>query len=253
MSKSKENKMEYVKIDKESSNPLHYQIYSSIKDAIQNKRLLPGDKLPTEEELCQYFNISRPVVRQAYNKLIEEEFINRHKGKGSFVLSPKTKYTILQSLHSLTEQITMNNMNPTIKEYLREIIDCPLDLLEKFNVQETFKVLHIKRIYLGDNEPQFYIDAYFPYYLYKDIIPNLKENESIRDYTKKIPSFSTLSSNRHLTAIKFTPEICEYFNINKGSVGFKIDTTSYLSDGTIVEYMTAYIKGLGTRMTVNYF
>lgn len=245
--------MEFVKIDKESSNPLHYQIYSSIKDAILNKRLLPGDKLPTEEELCQHFNISRPVVRQAYNKLIEEEFINRHKGKGSFVLNPKTKYTILQSLNSLTEQITMNNMNPTIKEYIREIIDCPDELLEKFNEQETFKVLHIKRLYLGNDEPQFYIDAYFPYNLYKDIISNLKDNESIRDYTKYLPGFNTLSSNRHLTAIKFNTEICDRFNINKGSVGFKIDTTSYLSDGTIVEYLTTYIKGLGTRMTVNYF
>lgn len=245
--------MEYVKIDKESSNPLHYQIYSSIKEAIQNKRLLPGDKLPTEEELCHHFNISRPVVRQAYNKLIEEEYINRHKGKGSFVLNPKTKYTILQSLNSLTEQITMNNMNPTIKEYLREIIDCPDELLEKFNEQETFKVLHIKRLYLGNDEPQFYIDAYFPYNLYKDIISNLKDNESIRDYTKYLPGFNTLSSNRHLTAIKFNTEICDRFNINKGSVGFKIDTTSYLSDGTIVEYLTTYIKGLGTRMTVNYF
>lgn len=245
--------MEFVKIDKESSNPLHYQIYSSIKDAILNKRLLPGDKLPTEEELCQHFNISRPVVRQAYNKLIEEEFINRHKGKGSFVLNPKTKYTILQSLNSLTEQITMNNMNPTIKEYIREIIDCPDELLEKFNEQETFKVLHIKRLYLGNDEPQFYIDVYFPYNLYKDIISNLKDNESIRDYTKYLPGFNTLSSNRHLTAIKFNTEICDRFNINKGSVGFKIDTTSYLSDGTIVEYLTTYIKGLGTRMTVNYF
>lgn len=246
-------KMEYIKIDKESSHPLHYQIYNSIKDAILSKRLLPGDKLPTEEELCQFFNISRPVVRQAYNKLIEEEFINRHKGKGSFVLNPKTKYTILQSLHSLTEQITMNNMNPTIEEYLREIIDCPTELLEKFNRHEPFKVLHIKRMYLGDNQPQFYIEAFLPYDIYKDIHAKLKDNESIREYTKKDPRLKTLSSNRHVTAIKFNPEICERFNINKGSVGFRIDTISYLIDGTIIEYMIAYIKGLGTRMTVNYF
>jgi len=245
--------MEYIKIEKDSLHPLHYQIYSSIKDAILTKRLLPGDKLPTEEELCHHFNISRPVVRQAYNKLIEEEYINRHKGKGSFVLNPKTKYTILQSLHSLTEQITMNNMNPTIQEYLREIIDCPIELLEKFNAHETFKVLHVKRMYLGDNQPQFYIEVFLPYEIYKDIISKLKDNESIRDYTKQMPSFNSLSSNRHVTAIKFDSEICDRFNIDKNSVGFRIDTTSYISDGTIVEYMIAYVKGLGTRMTVNYF
>lgn len=220
---------------------------------MQNKHLLPGDKLPTEDELCQFFNISRPVVRQAYNKLIEEELIFRHKGKGSFVLTQRTKYTILQSLHSLSEQITMNNMNPTIKEYLREIIDCPIEYLDKLGYEEPKPVLHIKRVYYGNENPQFYVEVFLPLNLYPDAIIKLKSNEPIKNYSKSISDYTTLSSNRHMTAIKFNAEICERFEINKGSVGFKIETISYLNNGKIVEYMIAYLRGLGTSMTVNYF
>ncbi len=245
--------MDYIKIDRSLSTPLHQQIFGCMKAAIQNKRLLPGDKLPTEEELCQFFSISRPVVRQAYNKLIEEELIFRHKGKGSFVLAQKTKYTILQNLKSLTEQITMNNMNPTIKEYQREIIDCPLVYLEKFNYSEPTQVIHIKRMYYGDDSPQFYVETFLPIDLFPHLINELKPIDPIRDYTMKILGFNTLTSKRHMTAIKFNSEICDRFKINKGSVGFKIETISSLDSGKIVEYTLTHIKGLGTRMTVNYF
>lgn len=245
--------MDYIKINRNSSTPLHQQIFICVKNAIFSKRLMPGDKLPTEDELCQFFNISRPVVRQAYNKLIEEELIFRHKGKGSFVLAQKTKYTILQSLQSLSEQITMNNMNPTIKEYLREIIDCPIDYLEKLGYEEPKPVLHIKRMYLGDENPQFYVEVYLPLDIYPDAIIKLKLDEPIRNYSMHITGSKTISSKRHMTALKFNSEICERFGIKKGSVGFKIETLSYLSNDRIVEYTIAYLIGLGTRMTVNYF
>lgn len=245
--------MDYIKLNRESHIPLHQQIFESIKDSIKSKRLIPGDKLPTEDELCKYLNISRPVIRQAYNQLIEEELIYRQKGKGSFVLAQKTKYTILQSLSSLIEQITLNDMNPTIEEYLREVINCPSEYLEKLGFHEPTQVIHIKRMYYGDKIPQFYVEVYFPLDLYFDAMDRLKKDEPIKDYSMSIPGYNKLVSKRHMTAIKLSPEICESLNIKKGSVGFKIETVSNLSSGRIVEYMTAYIKGLGTRMTVNYF
>lgn len=245
--------MDYIKINRNNSTPLHQQIFICIKNAIQNKHLIPGDKLPTEEELCLFFNISRPVVRQAYNKLIEEELIFRHKGKGSFVLTQKTKYSILHSLQSLSEQITMNNMNPTIKEYLREIIDCPIEYLDKLGYLEPKSVLHIKRMYFGDGNPQFYVEVFLPLDVYPDAIIKLKSDEPIRNYAMNIPGSKSITSKRHMTALRFNSEICERFGIKKGSVGFKIETLSYVSNDRVVEYTIAYLVGLGTRMTVNYF
>jgi len=245
--------MDYIKLDKSDSTPLHQQLFISLKAAISAKFLIPGDKLPTEDELCHYFNISRPVVRQAYNKLIEEELIFRHKGKGSFVLTQKTKYTILQNINSLSEQISMNNMNPTIKEYLREIIDCPNEYLEKLGFEEPTQVLHIKRMYYGDETPQFYVEVFLPLELYPDAINKLKLDEPIKNFSNTIAEYNTVSSNRHITAIIFNSEICELFEIKKGSAGFEIETISYLSNGKRVEFMITYLKGLGTSMTVNYF
>ena len=77
--------MNYIKISRYLPTPLYAQLKDSILKALQEGTLKPGDKLPTEEELCERFSISRPVIRQAYSELISDGIISRIKGKGSFI------------------------------------------------------------------------------------------------------------------------------------------------------------------------
>ena len=67
--------MEYIRVNKNSTVPLFIQIRDAIIIAINSSLLKPGDQLPTEAEICDRFNISRPVVRQAYQELINRNLI----------------------------------------------------------------------------------------------------------------------------------------------------------------------------------
>ena len=64
-----------IQLDKISAVPLYEQLRKALLEAITSGKLPAGTKLPTEEELCAQFGISRPVARQAYNMLIEEGFV----------------------------------------------------------------------------------------------------------------------------------------------------------------------------------
>ena len=77
--------MDYITINKYSLVPLYSQLKESIKEAIQNGILKPGDKLPTEHEICNHFNLSRTVTRQAFYELMSEGYIVRYKSRGTFV------------------------------------------------------------------------------------------------------------------------------------------------------------------------
>ncbi len=70
-------------------------VYEWIIDNIKMGKFQKGDKLPSENMLCQKFSISRQTVRNAIDKLAAEEKITRVKGSGTFVnangLSPKSK------------------------------------------------------------------------------------------------------------------------------------------------------------------
>ena len=60
-----------LRLDKGIPMPLYEQLRQGLLTAIMDGSLPAGAKMPTEEELCAAYGISRPVVRQAYNALIE--------------------------------------------------------------------------------------------------------------------------------------------------------------------------------------
>jgi len=65
--------------------PLYTQIRQYILDQIEQKIWLPGDKIPSENELAERFNVSRITVKNALSKLNEDGLIFRVQGKGSFI------------------------------------------------------------------------------------------------------------------------------------------------------------------------
>ncbi len=65
--------------------PIYYQLKQILKQQIDEGDLDAGDKLPTERELCDLYNISRAPVRQALADLVKEGYIYRQAGVGTFV------------------------------------------------------------------------------------------------------------------------------------------------------------------------
>lgn len=78
--------------------PLWAQLFDILLDRIVSKEYNAGDKMPTDLEIMQEFDVSRMTVRQAMNKLINEGYIERRRGKGTIVLEKENKVeTILKS------------------------------------------------------------------------------------------------------------------------------------------------------------
>lgn len=72
-------------IDRDSPIPIYHQIKTLICESIANGVWQPGDRIPTEHELCQMYDISRSPVRQALSELAREGILIRRPGLGTFV------------------------------------------------------------------------------------------------------------------------------------------------------------------------
>lgn len=72
-------------IDPESPIPLYYQLKTLILEDIASGRYKPGDRLPTEHELCKLFEISRTPTHRALTELANEGVILRARRRGTFV------------------------------------------------------------------------------------------------------------------------------------------------------------------------
>src|SRR5690349_5077813 len=72
-------------LDRESSAPIWFQIMRALEANIADGTWAPGDRLPSENELCAHFSASRTSVRDALAKLESAHLISRRQGKGAFV------------------------------------------------------------------------------------------------------------------------------------------------------------------------
>ncbi|MBN1979748.1 MAG: extracellular solute-binding protein, partial [Anaerolineae bacterium] len=73
------------KIDRNSPIPIYHQLKTLICETISTGAWRSGDRIPTEHELCQLYNISRSPVRQALSELAHEGILTRRPGLGTFV------------------------------------------------------------------------------------------------------------------------------------------------------------------------
>jgi len=72
-------------ISRESPSPIYQQLKEIIKRKVEDGEFMPGERIPTEYELCDMFAVSRAPVRQALRDLVNEGLLNRQQGSGTFV------------------------------------------------------------------------------------------------------------------------------------------------------------------------
>src|SRR5512137_2358462 len=65
--------------------PHHRRHYEILRRHITEGVYREGDLLPSENELCQLYGMTRPTVRQSLSTLANDGYISRHQGKGSIV------------------------------------------------------------------------------------------------------------------------------------------------------------------------
>lgn len=64
---------------------LSQEVFESIKEAILKKQVLPGQKLPTEQQLCDMFSVSRTAIREALQMLSAKGMVEIRRRSGIFV------------------------------------------------------------------------------------------------------------------------------------------------------------------------
>lgn len=77
------------------ARPLHERIRDGIQARILSGELAPGDRLPTEAELCAAHGCARMTVSKALQALAVAGMIERRRKAGSFVARPRTHAMVL--------------------------------------------------------------------------------------------------------------------------------------------------------------
>jgi len=99
-----------VKIDPTQPADLSAQIAKAIRDAIVEGRMITGERLPSEAELAEQFDVSRPTVREALKRLAAQSLIRTQRGAfgGAFVRRLSYEEAYGQQITTSTLLLSMN-------------------------------------------------------------------------------------------------------------------------------------------------
>ncbi len=81
---------------------LTHEIAERIAGEIVDGKLLPGSRLPTEQEMVEAMGVSRTVVREAVAALRAEGLVTTRQGAGAFVAADATRRPFRLSVEGLT-------------------------------------------------------------------------------------------------------------------------------------------------------
>jgi GntR family transcriptional regulator len=139
----------------------HRQIIEALTTEIQENRLKPYDRLPSEKELCEQWQASRSTVRKAMDQLADRGKIFRVPGKGSFVAFPKISHNASQIL-SFSEKMKAQGLDVVTRLLQQEIIEPNEEIMAALELAHGERVLKIQRLRIVKGEPLALQTAFMP-------------------------------------------------------------------------------------------
>ncbi|MFU2163303.1 GntR family transcriptional regulator [Streptococcus pluranimalium] len=214
--------------------PAYIRIHDNIKKSIDEGRWKIGQRLPSERDLADSFEVSRMTLRQAVTLLVEEGILERRVGSGTFVASSRVQEK-MRGTTSFTEIIKSQGKIPTSKliSYIRSH---PNDQeVRLLNVKPHSYIIRMGRIRYADHIPVLFEVTSVPEKLVKTF-----EKTDITEHffqTMIAHGYEIGKSQQTISAKVADEQVARYLEIEEKSALLTLTQVSYLTDGQAFEYV----------------
>ena len=198
-----------------SELPQYKQIYEDLRSRIAEGVYIPGDLLPSENELCHIYNVARLTVRRSLEQLVSDGFIIRHQGKGSIVKGAPKGIGIL-SLRSTTSALDSPNLTtnivlkPELREW-KEAFSFPVDQQE-----EEAGCIYFERLRLLDGAPVFFDITMLPNINLPRFLNYDLQNKSLFDTLRTQYQINVTGGVQQIFAIRADKRLQHSFKVSSG-------------------------------------
>lgn len=241
-------------INKYSSIPLYSQLKLLILEKIENGDFPEDSKIPSEQELCGVYDISRPTVRQAISELTNNGTLYKLKGKGTFVAKSKRKINV-KNYSGFTDSILDSDVPGerdiknieiiTSKDY--KMLNSIFNLTLSPSVENEFARITFTSIIEKDNISLNI--SHIPLTLFPNIAEDVKD---------KMPSHHILKGKYPLlpARTKSTLEViytdqadAQILLVQTGMPVIKVDSIIQSKNGQVIEYITSKYRADKCRLS----
>jgi GntR family transcriptional regulator len=139
-------------LDRTSPVPYYLQIEERLRDQIDAGELAPMTRVPSEIELATQFGVSRMTARKALDRLVNEGFLFRRQGKGTFVAEPRIAHLpSTQMSFSAAMRAEGREVSTTVLH--AGMVPASAHVGRELRVSAGQPIVHVSRLRLVDGEP----------------------------------------------------------------------------------------------------
>lgn len=235
-------------INRYSDRPVYRQL-SDLLEARLTTHARPGDRLPSELELSQQFDVNRLTVRRALNELNQRGLIETVHGKGSFVATPVVRYSISAGRDaSLTRAMRELGHDVAIRVLSTEQVRSrPLQTALKIEGA----VLVCRTLRLVDDQPWSYSTTSIGVERFPDLAQAWTGEASLFDFLLHAHGVRMRRADRSFAAALAEPVEAEHLQIRIGAPVLEMRGLNIDQDGEPVALVAHRFRGDRVELTVD--
>lgn len=228
-------------MDSKSNRALYLQVEADIRNDIMQKKYLPGEKLPTETEMCKIYNVSKITIRKAFELLTKNGLVERSRGRGTFVKLNKEKVSLgaTQGFNQFLEKTGHSIKNNILSTKLTKADPF---LAEKLQIQLEAPVINIQRL-MWDDEVPIATDSFFAAAEnYPGLLDEINSFGSLYDLLERKYKVTAYRSKIEFSGIIAKPELADLLHCYTGDPLFVLDKLSYTKNDEVIHFSTSTIR-----------
>ncbi|WP_294707647.1 GntR family transcriptional regulator [uncultured Fusobacterium sp.] len=225
----------------QSKSPLYYQLAEIIINDIKEKNLQENDRILTEREYCEKYNLSRSTVRQAIAYLEKKGYIYKVQGCGTFVSSRVMKQKLLK-FYSFTEEAKKQGKTPSSKILSFKEKKADEKICKELNINKDDKVYELQRLRLADDEVVMYEKTYLLEKKMQGLSKNILLENPLYDILQNRYNISFTKATERFSVLLADENIAEILTIPQGSPIIRLQRWTY-AGMEIIEYTVSLVRG----------
>ncbi len=215
--------------------PAYTRITNSILDSIKSGEYSPGDRIPSQRELCLIYNTSLMTIRKVLDELYREGAIRSIPGKGIFV-GNKTLSNEYGTLIGFEAQMARLGLHPQSKTLDAKIVTASTMLAQMLKVIPGSPLVYVYRLRFANGTPMSLYKVYLPHLLCPGILDKGLADGSLYSILKYEYHLRIVGSRNTVSAVFPDEEAVKYLDLKEPNALLLKEQITYLDTGEIIEY-----------------
>ena len=230
------------KIRQDDVIPRYYQLKEILEKRIQSGEFRSGAQFPTDEALCNEYELSRGTVRRAVEMLIDAGFLRREQGRGTFVNSARLSPVFFR-LANFDDEMKARGWKPSTRLLNLRELPANKELSRQLHISAGDKIIEIVRLRLANDNPIAYEIRCLSSKTCPQLLEEDLENQSIHSMLLDKYNIPLKRACYTIEARALSPREAEFLQAQPGSSGFAVERVTYTSDDSPVTWYRIIYRG----------